>query len=525
MTRLSQLFALSLTAVLMLTAPGIAAPPQPASLFSDHMVLQRDAEVPVWGTADAGSEVSIAFAGQKVSTRANKDGTWKVALQPLKASATPSSMTVSSGDASVSIENVLVGDVWVGSGQSNMAGRAVSYAKNDETLAALVKQGSFPTIRLMDGGPKPTWKETTSETIPRASALLFPFGERLQRELDVPIGLILGAVGGTPSGYWIPSETFESSEECKASIAEFSKTFDAAKNQKLFETQLAAWKKATEKAKAEGKNPRGRKPAPPVGPGGSLRGGRIGGLFDQYIRSAVGYGIKGVLWDQGEARSGVQGVDQFVMMSELIRGWRELWGQGDFPFLFVQKPSGGGNAFSNDDPITRNGEAFSPLPVAANLDTMSGEQRFLYVRLMRDNPNAFMVPASDLGATIHPPNKWGYGNRAAEVALSEVYKTGTQAYGPMYRSHKVAENKVIISYDQIGQGLTVAHSDTLQGFAVAGKDGVWHWADAKIDGDTVVVSTDKVSAPTQVRYAYAANRRWANLFNKDGLPATVFSAP
>lgn len=524
MTRLSQLFALSLTAVLMLTAPGIAAPPQPASLFSNHMVLQRNAEVPVWGTADPGNEVAVSFAGQTVTTTSGKDGKWKVSLKPLKASSSPQTMKISSGENSVTIENVLVGDVWVGSGQSNMAGRAASYAKRDETLAALVEQGSFPSIRLMDGGPKPTWTETTSETIPRASALLFPFGERLHRELDVPIGLILGAVGGTPSGYWIPPETFASSEKCKASIAEFSKTFDPARNQKQYEAKLAAWEKAVAKAKAENKKPRGRKPTPAVGPGGSLRGGKIGGLFDRYIRSVVGYRIKGVLWDQGEARSGVQGVDQYVMMSELIRGWRELWGQGEFPFLFVQKPSGGGNAFSNENPITRNGEPFSPLPQATSPAIMSGEQRFLYIRLMRDNPNAFMVPVSDLGATIHPTNKWGYGNRAAEVALSEVYKTGVQAYGPMYRSHKIEGGKVIVSYDQIGKGLTTAHSDTLQGFAVAGKDGVWHWADAKIDGDNVVAWSDKVPAPTQIRYAYAANRRWANLFNKDGLPATVFSA-
>ena len=525
MTSTARKLAFSICLSLAFAATAFAAPPQPASLFSDHMVLQRDANVPVWGTADAGAKVSVSFSGQTVTTTSGKDGNWKISLKPFKASSSPQTMTVSNGDNSVSIKNVLVGDVWIGSGQSNMAGRAASYAKNDETLAALVKQGTFPNIRLMEGGPKPTWTETTSETIPRASALLFPFGERLHRELDVPIGLILGAVGGTPSGYWIPSETFASSEKCKASISEFSKTFDPAKNQKQYEAKLAAWEKAAVKAKAEGKKPRGRKPAPAVGPGGSLRGGKIGGLFDRYIRSAAGYRIKGVLWDQGEARSGVQGVDQFVMMSELIRGWRELWGQGDFPFLFVQKPSGGGNAFSNEDPITRNGEPFSALPQAANLDAMSGEQRFLYVRLMRDNPNAFMVSASDLGATIHPSNKWGYGNRAAEVALSEVYKTGQQAYGPMYRSHKVAGNKIIVSFDQIGKGLTVAHSDKLQGFAVAGKDGVWHRADAKLDGDTVVVSSDKVAAPTQVRYAYAANRRWANLFNKDGLPATVFSTP
>ncbi len=516
---------LSVPLLFALSASAFAAPLQSASLFSDHMVLQRDAAVPVWGSADPSTEVTVKFSGQSVTTTAGSDGTWKLSLKPLKSSATPAKLTIAGGGKSITINNVLVGDVWIGSGQSNMAGRATSYAKRDETLDALVKHGSFPTIRLMDGGPKPTWVETTSTTIPRASALLFPFGERLQRELDVPIGLILGAVGGTPSGSWIPPEIFASSDNCKASIAEFTKTFDPARNQKQYEAKLEAWEKAAAKAKAEGKKPRGRKPTPAVGPGESLRGGKIGGLFDRYIRSAVGYRIKGVLWDQGEARSGVQGVDQYVMMSELIRGWRELWGQGDFPFLFVQKPSGGGNAFTNDDPITRNGEPFSALPQAANLAAMSGEQRFLYVRLMRDNPNAFMVPASDLGATIHPTNKWGYGNRAAEVALSEVYKTGTQAYGPMYRSYKVDGNRVIVSFDQIGKGLAVAHSDTLQGFSVAGKDGAWHWADAKIDGETVVVWSDKVASPTQVRYAYAANRRWANLFNKDGLPATVFSTP
>ena len=168
---------------LLTDKPVVAAPPQPASLFSDHMVLQRDVDVSVWGTADVGSQVEIRFAGQTVTAKADDTGGWKLILKPLKASAEPRALTISGGDTSstVTINDVLVGDVWVGSGQSNMAGRAASYAKNDETLAALVKQGSFPTIRLMDGGPKPTWTETTSETIPRASALLFPFGERLQR--------------------------------------------------------------------------------------------------------------------------------------------------------------------------------------------------------------------------------------------------------------------------------------------------------------------------------------------------------
>ena len=212
------------------------------------------------------------------------------------------------------------------------------------------------------------------------------------------------------------------------------------------------------------------------------------------------------------------------MMSELIRGWREAWGQGDFPFLFVQKPSGGGCAFSNDDPITRNGDSFTAqLP---NVDQLgnSGDQRYLYVRLMRDNENAWMVPASDLGSGIHPTNKWGYGNRAAEVALSQVYQTGVQAYGPTYRSHQVDGGKVTVEFDHVGKGLTAAHNSDLQGFALASKDGKWHWAQAKIDGDTVIVSSKDVPQPTRIRYAYSAKRPWANLFNKDGLPALCFDA-
>lgn len=499
-----------------------AAPPQVASLFSDHMVLQREATVVIWGTATGGETVTVKFAGQSVSSTVRDNGSWDIRLKPLKASKTPQVMTISSGDDSVTISNVLVGDVWVGSGQSNMAGRVSSYQKNDETLAALVKRGSFPNIRLMDGGPKPVWRETTAETVLRASAILFPFGERLQRELDVPIGLILGAVGGTPSGYWIPSEIYESSGRCKASVSEFAKTYDPERAQKQYEAKVAAWEKQAAAAKAAGKKPRGRKPGKPAGPGESLRGGAIGGLFNRYIRPVVGYRIRGVLWDQGEARSGVQGVDQYVMMSELIRGWRELWGQGEFPFLFVQKPSGGGCAFSKEDPITRNASPFAPnLPAISNVG--SGEQRFLYVRLMRDNPNSFMVPASDLGATIHPPNKWGYGNRAAEVALSEVYRTGVQAYGPVYKSHEIDGSNVTISFSQVGKGLTVAHGRKLQGFAVAGKDGAWHWADAKIDGANVIVWSDAVENPVHIRYAWAQNRPWANLFNKDGLPALVFA--
>lgn len=493
---------------------------EPDSLFRDNVVLQRGMDVPIWGVAAAGEKVSVSFAGQTVETTADPEGRWRVALKPMEASAENRTLTISSGEKSQTIQNVLVGDVWVGSGQSNMAGRVANYAKNDPTLAKLVADGPYPSIRLRAQGK---WVEADEASMNAFSALHLAFGERLHRDLDVPVGLIVGAVGGTPSGAWLPPETFENSERCKAAIAEFAKTWDREKVMEQYEAKLAAWEKQAAEAAAAGEKPRGRKPGLPVEPGASTRGGKIGGLFDRYIRPNVGFAIRGVLWDQGEAGSGILGLDQHTSMSELIRGWRELWGQGDFPFLFVQKPSGDGNAFSNEDPITREADAFAAqLPDIARMG--NGEGRFLYTRLMLDNENAWMVPAIDLGSTIHPINKWGYGNRAAQVAEQKVYGIeGVQAYGPIYESHRIDGAKVVVKFSETADGLTAAHKDEVQGFALAGEDGVWHWAEAEIDGDSIVVSCGAVAEPKHVRFAWAKNRRWANLFNKAGLPALAFT--
>ena len=362
-----------------------------------------------------------------------------------------------------------------------MAGKVASYAKKDETLAKLVTEAPFPTIRLMNGGPKPVWQEATAENVPRFSAILFAFGDRLNRDLDVPIGLIVGAVGGTPSGSWMPSETFASSEKVRVEVAEFAKTWNRANAEAQHQKRLAAWEASAEKAKAEGQKPRGKRPQAPVDPGSMTRGGEQGGLFDRFIRTSVGYGIRGVLWDQGEAGSGILGLDQYTSMTELIRGWRNLWGQGDFPFLFVQKPSGGGNAWSTDDPITREANAFTAQPNVSRIG--SGEQRFLYTRLMLENENAWMVPTIDLGSMVHPINKWGYGNRAAQVAEQKVYQLDSvEAFGPIYESHSIEGSQVTIQFSHTGGGLKLRHADKLQGFALAGGDGRWHWATAEISG-------------------------------------------
>ena len=514
----------SLASFFSVVMAGTGLALQPASHFSDRMVLQRDTIAPVWGTAAPGADVSIQLGNAKVSGKADAKGNWRIIFNGLKASHEDRDLIISSGDSKKIIKNVLVGDVWLGSGQSNMAGKVASYAKKDPTLAALVTKAPYDSIRLMQGGPKPSWKPATdAATVNGFSAIHFAFGQRLHTELNIPIGLIVGAVGGTPSGSWLPKEFFAKSKACKADIAQFAKGWDAAKATKSYEAKLAVWEKRAAESKAKGEKVKGRAPKPPVEPGESIRGGHVGNLFDRYIRSSVGYGIRGVLWDQGEAGSGILGLDQHTSMSALIDGWRTLWGQGDFPFLFVQKPSGMGNAFSKENPITREANDFKPLPDISKAG--NGQGRFLYTRLMQDNPNAWMVPAIDLGSSIHPINKWGYGNRSAEIALQMEYKKpGVQAYGPIYQSHHVNGKNVTVIFSQTAGGLTLAHSETLQGFALAGEDGVWHWANAtRIAGDAVSVSAESVPKPRQVRFAFSQDRAWANLFNKAGLPALAFT--
>ena len=482
-------------------------------ILSSHMVLQREMQVPIWGTAQAGEKVTVKFRDQEKSATADAQGNWVVKLDALKAGG-PDSLTVS-GANTLTLEDVLVGEVWVGSGQSNMAGAVQSYAKNDEGLTKVVAGAPYPQIRLAraTGG----WKVADAANINGFSALLFPFGLRLQEELKVPVGLMQGAVGGTPSGRWLSEEMFAADELCQAQTQQSKANYDPAKAQANYEKALKAWEEAVEKAKADKKNPP-RKPAPPVEPG-KATSARFGDLYDAHIKPMVPYAIRGVLWDQGESQTAVEGVDQFAVMSGLIKGWRKVWGI-EFPFLTVQKPSGGGPAFSNDDPITKEANKFAALP--ATVPAPLGAYPINHLRL-REHPLTFLVTATDLGSGIHPINKSGYGYRAARVALGAAYGKDVEIYGPTYKSHSVEGNKVTVKFDHVGGGLVFKQGEKLQGFAVAGANGVFQWADATIEGDTIVLQSAQVTEPVAVRYAWATPAPWANLFNAAGLPALSFS--
>lgn len=457
-------------------------------VIGPHMVLQRDLPAPIWGKAAAGTKVTVKFRGQSKSTTADAEGKWMVKLDPLKAGG-PDVLTITGKDT-ITLDDVLVGEVWVGSGQSNMDTEVVDfnkYTQKDPVLADYAGK-THPKLRLLVTTGEPGWKEATPENTGKFSALLFSFGVPLQKELDVPVGLIEGALSCSPSGPWVTQEMLDADPDSKA----------------------------RQTAQKEGKS---LVPEALCTTGGKHASCQIGSLYDNRIKPVVPYAIRGVVWDQGECGTAVQGVDQGTLMCALINGWRREWGQ-DFSFIYVQKPSGPGCAWDYENPVTKPAQKFAALPktVPGTGAGLGAENRRLTMR----NPNTAMAISSDLGTGLHPMNKSGYGARCAQVALGLAYGKEIEYYGPMYRSHQVEGARIRIHFDHVGQGLAVRHADRLQGFAIAGDDKVFHWADAVIDGDAVLVASAQVKNPVAVRYGWSKTYAWANLFNKDHMPAIPF---
>ena len=511
MRKLTRISALAAIMVCGLAFAEVKLPP----VISSHMVLQQGVNCPVWGTAGAGEKVTVKFRDQEKSADADAQGKWMVKLDPLKVGE-PATMTIA-GSNTLTLEDVVVGEVWVGSGQSNMQMDMFPYVKNDPVLAKISNEGN-PQLRLITSGRK-GWEVSTPQSNQTFSALCFSFGVPLQKELNVPLGLMVGAVGGTPSGMWLTQEQFDADEACKNMVAKFAATYSFEDAQKKYKDDLEKWEKLAAQAKADGKKDPPGKPHPPTHAGECAS--QFGFLYKAHIQPYIPFAIKGVLWDQGESGTAVLGVEQYQIMGALIRGWRKEWGQGDFPFIHVQKPSGGGCAWDKEDPITNKADSFGPLPDEKILNSGPNNYREAHIKLS-EYPNTAMVIATDLGGGIHPSNKSGYGARACRVALGMVYGKKIEYYGPVYASHKIEDGKVRVSYTHAGQGLAFKNGTKLQGFALAGDDKVFHWAEATIDGDTVVLSCEKVSKPAAVRYAWSMNAPWANLFNKDGLPAIAF---
>lgn len=510
--------------IVFVLAASLQAEIKLSKIFTPHMVLQRGISVPVWGTASPGEKVSVSFAGQTKATTADDKGAWRVNLDPLTANAEPRTLNI--GDKN--IDDVLVGDVWIGSGQSNMDMAVSAYTKGDPVLAAAAAQ-SYPKIRLLRKDANAVWQEATPQTIPQFSALLFSFGFPLQKEIDVPLGLMVGAVGGTPSGFWLSEEMYRSDAACAEAVKKFALTYDYEgllvkynEAKKKYDEELAAWKSLAEAAKKEGKPaPPGSRAPRPVAKPGETSSGKVGQLFENFIRPYVGYAIKGVLWDQGESHTNIVGVNQVTLMGALIGGWRKAWGQGDFPFLYVEKPSGGGCAYDYAQPMNRLADKFAPLPKTIPGPPNLEYSHATFQKIMK-YPNTHMVISSDLGSGIHPPNKSGYGARAVQVALAAAYGRKSEYLGPCYASNTINGEKMALQFTHTGKGLAFKNGDALQGFMIAGEDRKFVWADAVIEGGSVIVSSKVVPKPAAVRYAWSGTFQWANLFNQDGFPAQPF---
>lgn len=472
------------------------------ALFCDNAVLQQAMKAPVWGTADDGEKVTVRFQGQTVSTRAD-GGRWSVVLEPLTAGG-PAEMVIQ-GNNTITLENVLVGEVWVCSGQSNMA-MTVARCHDAE---AVIAQSANPSIRLFTvprkGADEPqtdvdgSWSECGPATVGGFSGVGYFFGKHLQEKLDVPIGLINSSYGGTPAEAWTSRPVLASKPPLQSILDNFAQAVERyPEARKRHEVALAKWKEAAAKARREGKKPR-RAPQPPMGPNNHRR---PGALYYAMICPLQPYAIRGATWYQGEANAG-RAYQYRTLLPAMIECWRDDWRQDDFPFLVVQ---------------------LAPFRKIVDEPTEStwAELREAQLLTMLNDPNTATAVITDVGEEddIHPKKKKPVGDRLAIAARALAYGEKTEYSGPVYKCMEVKDGKAILSFDHLGGGL-VAKGGKLTGFTVCGEDREFVNAEAEIVGDTVVVSSPDVARPVAVRFGWA-DFPVVNLWNKAGLPASPF---
>jgi len=479
------------------------------AVFGDHMVLQRDTAVPVWGWAEAGEKVTVTLGGQTKTATADRDGKWSVRLGALKAGG-PHTLKVE-GKTALEVSDVLVGEVWLCSGQSNMA-MSVRGCNNYEAEQAAAK---LPKIRMMtvartaaespQSDCKGTWAVCSPETVGGFSATAYFFGRELHKRLDVPVGLINSSWGGTPVQSWTALADQKAEKKLKDLLDGWERriaAYDPQKAQANYEKQLAAWRERAKKAKAAGRRPPRR---PRKASDQRLSPHRPANLYNAMIVPLAPYAIRGAIWYQGESNAGRYNASLYGMqLAMMIRNWRRLWGQGDFPFEWVQLP---------------NFQAAQKQPVETTGWVIVQEEMLKTLKV----PNTGMAVTIDIGEArnIHPKNKQDVGKRLALWALAKTYGKDVVASGPLYKSMTRRGGEIVVTFDYVDGGLVAKGGGKLKGFAIAGADKEFVWADAKIDGQSVVVSSPKVKAPAAVRYAWATNPD-CNLYNKAQLPASPF---
>lgn len=449
--------------ILMINA--VMASVTPNSLFSDHMVLQEGVPIPVWGIADEGEKITVNFNGQSISTLA-KNGKWFVKLSPLSYSSTPSSMIITGSDT-VSINDILVGEVWLCSGQSNMERQLgprppqpLIYNWETEREAAdypLIREFNVPlrysSKKIDDVTSK--WTVCSPQTVSEFSAVGYFFAKNLYEHLKIPVGILFSAYGGTPAEDWTSKAALEGNPELLA----LTQHYDSIMN--------THW------------HPKGEV---------------MSGLYNGMIYPLIPYSIKGVAWYQGE-NNNWRANQYATVLSNMIQNWRTDFKQGDFPFLIVQ--------------ITPHKD-------------MPPELREAQLFVSKTIENTALIVTTDCGdENIHSPYKQQVGERLSIAARNLAYGEKIIYSGPTYESYKIRGNTVILNFGNVAKGLATIDSSPLKGFTIAGKDKNFVQATAEIKGQQVIVYSDSIQHPVAVRYGWS-NIPDVNLINLSGLPASPF---
>lgn len=472
------------------------------ALFGNDMVLQRGQAVPVWGWAAPGEEVIATFAGQTQTTKADSKGKWRLKLDPLEASAEGRVLTVrtAAGKQSVNLSGVLVGDVWLCSGQSNMHFQMKSVENATTEIAA----ANHPSLRFFTVEHRffqqasdevaGVWAPMTPATAAQCSAVAYYFATTLQRKIGVPIGLLISSVGGTRIESWMRAETLAATGESKSLVKKWegmprSEFENIATIYRAYQHQRdRVHPQQIRDARAKGE------PLPPAPKMPALRCHDCpSALHNGMIAPLHPFPIRGAIWYQGESNAGNPAAYE-KLLPALVADWRQVWG-GSLPFLFVQ---------------------------LAPHDSISPAFRETQSRIRNTTPHTAIAVTTDVGnaKNIHPIRKKPVGERLALAARAISYGEAVEFRGPHFDELKIEGKRALVGFTHTGGGL-VAEGPVIKGFTMAGADGKFVPANAEIDGKTVVLTSDQVTQPMAVRYAWAKVPD-ANLFSREGLPAEPF---
>lgn len=517
--------------LIALGAISAKADVKPAALFADNMVIQQQSDAAVWGWADPGEKITVSASwGERATTVTDESGKWSLTLQtPAAIPGSAQTYTLSfEGNNRIDVENVLVGEVWLASGQSNMEWKIGNLKLNDEQIGntdlSLIREYKVQRNATHEPAAETTghWKITSGESIGNFSATAWFFARELHQSLNIPVGIINSSWGGTPIESWLSKEAQASHALTQARIKELDqwlKNHNPEESQIRFETALAKWQ--ADKADAEQKNLKFTQRAPRLMTPESRAHRYPGSLYAGMIHPLKPYNVRGIIWYQGEANSHSVEQARFyeTQLTDLITSWRTDWHTTDMPFYVVQLAN------------------FR----AAQVNPVEHDQYWPVTReSMRKTTNSLehagMAVAIDIGeaGNIHPKNKWEVGRRLALLALHNDYGHKLVPSGPLYKSFTIKGNSLLIDFDHKGTGLVAKGDTKLRGFAIAGDDGKYIWADAKTitrsngwkfwqKQQLVEVSSPEISAPKSIKYGWADNPDSINLYNKEGLPASPFS--